>query len=101
MERVGHLQSLMAGMTTREFTVTCLCAEWCWVCRDYQAGFLALAGRYPQASFAWIDVEEAEEEFEVDNFPTIVVKRGEQALFHGVVRADPANLARLLEKLLT
>ena len=91
----------MAAMAAREFTVTCLCADWCWVCRDYQAGFLALAGRFPQADFAWVDIEDAEEDIEVDNFPTIVVARGGQAMFRGVIRAEAEHLARLLEKLLT
>lgn len=91
----------MAAMAAREFTVTCLCADWCWVCRDYRAGFLALAGRFPQADFAWVDIEEAEEDIEVDNFPTIVVSRGGQAMFRGVIRAEAEHLARLLEKLLT
>lgn len=88
-------------MPTHELTVTCLCAEWCDVCREYRNGFLALAERFPQAAFAWVDVEEADEEIEVDNFPTIVVKRGEEALFHGVMPPQHGNLARLLEKLLT
>lgn len=91
----------MAAVAAREFTVTCLCADWCWVCRDYQAGFLSLAARFPQAEFAWVDVETAEEEIEVDNFPTILVTRGGQALFRGVIRAEPEHLARLLDKLLT
>ena len=40
------------------FTVTCLCAEWCHVCTEYRAGFLALAERFPQAEFRWVDIEE-------------------------------------------
>jgi len=91
-------------MTAREFSVACLCAEWCGVCRDYRQGFLALAPRFPQAEFAWLDMEDDAEalgDTEVENFPTITVKRGEQVLFHGVMPPQHQHLARLLEKLLS
>jgi thioredoxin 1 len=89
-------------MATPEYSVACLCAEWCGVCRDYRAGFLALAQRFPQAHFAWLDMEDdaAElDEAEVENFPTITVKRGAEVLFHGVMPPQHAHLARLLEEL--
>lgn len=88
-------------MAARDFTVTCLCADWCWVCRDYRAGFLALAARFPQADFRWVDIEEAEQDIEVDDFPTIVVAHGSRDMFRGVMRAEPEHLARMLEKLLS
>jgi len=90
-------------MTSREFTVSCLCAEWCGVCRDYRAGFLALGARFPRARFEWLDLEddaEAVEDADVENFPTISVKRGEAVLFHGVMPPQHEHLARLLEKLI-
>lgn len=83
-----------------QFTVACLCAEWCYVCVDYRPGFLALAARFPQAEFSWIDIEEQEPEREVENFPTIHVKRGGQTLFYGPQPPSHALLARLLEELL-
>ena len=47
-------------MTTAhpEFLVACLCAAWCGTCRDYRAGFEALAARFPEARFLWLDVED-------------------------------------------
>jgi thioredoxin 1 len=91
-------------MARREFTVTCLCAEWCDVCREYRPAFLALAERFPQAEFAWLDVEDDAEEVgerEIENFPTIEVKRGEAQLFYGVLLPKPEHLARLLENFIS
>jgi thioredoxin 1 len=93
----------MWKMSSREFSVSCLCAEWCGVCRDYRAGFDALAARFPRAQFAWLDVEddaEAVGDAEVENFPTVTVRRGEEVLFHGVLPPQHAHLERLLEKLI-
>ena len=86
-----------------EFTVTCWCAEWCDVCREYRPAFRALAQAFPQARFAWLDVEDDAEqvgEREIENFPTIEVKRGESQLFYGVLLPKPGHLSRLLEELL-
>jgi thioredoxin 1 len=82
------------------FTVACLCAEWCHVCTDYRAGFFALAERFPQAAFRWIDIEEEETEREVENFPTLHVKRGDETLFYGPQPPSHQVLGRLLEVLL-
>jgi thioredoxin 1 len=89
-------------VTTPKFTVTCLCAEWCDVCREYRPAFLALAQRFPQARFGWLDVEddaEAVGEREIENFPTLEVRRGDETLFYGVLLPKPEHLARLLEDL--
>jgi thioredoxin 1 len=91
-------------MAEGEFTVSCLCAEWCGVCRDYRAGFLALRERFPQARFEWLDTEDDAEalgEIEVENFPTISVRRGETVLFHGVMPPQHEHLLRMLQKLIT
>ena len=91
-------------MAGREFTVTCLCAEWCDVCREYRPGFLALAERFPRAEFAWLDVEDDAEEVgerEIESFPTIEVTRGAARLFYGVLQPKPEHLARVLENLIS
>jgi thioredoxin 1 len=92
----------MASMPPGELVVTCLCAEWCDVCREYRPRFEALAGRFPEVKFAWLDIEDdAEEvgEIEIENFPTIRITRGGEQLFHGVMLPQPEQLARVLEKL--
>ncbi len=89
-------------MSAREFTVACLCAEWCDTCREYRPLFFSLASRFPQAEFVWLDVEDDAQEtgyVEIDNFPTIRVKRGDASLFEGVMTPHPEHLARMLEKL--
>ena len=89
---------------TAELSVTCLCAEWCDVCREYRPAFEALAQRFPRARFAWLDVEDDAEEVgerEIENFPTIEVRRGEEQLFYGVLLPRPEHLSRLLEEFLS
>jgi thiol-disulfide isomerase/thioredoxin len=94
----------MAAMERREFAVTCLCAEWCDVCREYRPAFLALAGRFPQARFAWLDIEDDADkigDIEIEDFPTLRVERGGAVLFQGVLLPKVEHLARVLEKLLS
>jgi len=88
----------------REFLVACLCAAWCDTCVAYRPGFLALAARFPRAEFRWVDIEddaEAAEDIDVENFPTILVRRGGETLFQGVMLPHHEHLRRLLEKLMT
>ena len=87
----------------KEFAVRCLCAAWCDTCVAYRGGFLEMARRFPQAEFRWVDIEEdaqALEDIEVENFPTILVRRGGETLFQGVLLPHHSHLARLLEKLI-
>ena len=87
----------------KEFRVACLCAAWCDSCVAYRAGFEALAGEFPQAEFVWLDTEDDAEQvgdLEVENFPTIQVKRGGEVLFYGVMLPKHEHLKRLLGELL-
>jgi len=89
--------------SNREYLVACLCAAWCDTCVAYRPGFLAMAGRFPRAEFRWVDIEdeaEAVEEIDVENFPTILVRRGGETLFQGVMLPHHEHLERLLEKLI-
>ena len=86
-------------MQGREFSVVCYCAEWCDLCVDYRPGFFALAERFPRAAFAWVDIEDHPPEFEVENFPTILVTRGAETLFCGPQPPSHALLERLLREL--
>ena len=90
--------------SNREFLVACLCAEWCDTCVAYRPGFLTMAERFPRAEFRWVDIEddaEAAEDIEVENFPTILVQRGRETLFEGVMLPHHEHLQRLLEKLMS
>jgi thioredoxin 1 len=87
-----------------EYLVACLCAQWCDTCVAYRAGFLQMAARFPRAEFRWVDIEddaEAVEDIEVENFPTILVRRGAETLFQGVMLPHHEHLERLLRKLMT
>jgi hypothetical protein len=89
--------------SNREFLVACLCAAWCDTCVAYRPGFVAMAERFPRAEFRWVDIEddaEALEDIDVENFPTILVRRGDETLFHGVMLPHHEHLKRLLEKLI-
>ena len=87
-------------MKSSEFSVACLCAAWCDTCAQYRDGFFALAARFPQAEFRWVDIEDDPPDFDVENFPTILVKRGEQTLFCGPQPPHHGVLERLLRELL-
>lgn len=83
-----------------ELLVACLCAEWCGVCRDYVAVFDALPVG-PGIVKAWIDIEEHADalgDLDVDNFPTVLIARGDDVLFHGPIEPQPAMLARLVQR---
>jgi len=87
-----------------DYTVTCLCAEWCDTCVEYRPGFFALAARFPRASFRWLDIEDQADEvgdLEVENFPTVRVTRDKEVLFYGTLLPIHQHLARLLAELIT
>ena len=86
--------------TQPEFLVACLCAAWCGTCRDYRAGFDALATRFPEARFLWLDVEDDAElldDYEVETFPTLLIQRQEAVLFFGTMLPHHDLLQRTLE----
>lgn len=89
-----------ADISLAGFQVVCLCADWCAVCREYRSGFREVALQFPAARFRWLDVEEHADEMgnlDVENFPTLLIKREEWVLFFGVLRPSPAILKRTIE----
>lgn len=83
-----------------EFLVVCLCAEWCGTCRDYQAGFNALAEQFPDTRFRWLDIEDRADDLgdlDIENFPTLFIQRGTQVLFFGTMLPHLSHLSRLIE----
>lgn len=82
-----------------EWMVACLCAAWCDVCCQYRAGFEELAVQHPDKSFIWIDIEDQADivgDIDVDNFPTLLIQRGDSVAFFGTVLPDARQANRLL-----
>lgn len=84
-------------------TVACLCADWCGTCREYRADFaLALTAQaHPGIDIdaVWIDIEDEAElvgAIDVENFPTLLIARGEEVLFFGAVMPHLSTLRRLV-----
>ena len=83
-----------------EFLIVCLCAEWCGVCRDYADGFRNTAMHFPAAGFHWLDIEQEADnlgELDVENFPTLLIKRRDWVLFYGTMPPSPTHLKRILQ----
>jgi len=81
------------------WTVACLCAAWCGTCTSYRAAFDALAARHPDKTFVWIDIEDQAAvvgDLDVDNFPTLLLQRGDTVAFFGTVLPDPKVAERLI-----
>ncbi|MEN9669878.1 MAG: hypothetical protein RL535_1013 [Pseudomonadota bacterium] len=79
--------------------VACLCADWCGACREYKPLFDALAAKFPQIQFLWVDVEDQADlidPIEVENFPTILIAKDDNAVFFGTVLPHIETLERLI-----
>ena len=81
----------------------CLCAAWCHLCADYVPVFDAVAqrlrGDWPALSSRWIDIEDEAElvgDLDIETFPTVVLLRGAQVLFHGPLTPQPEVLERVV-----
>ena len=91
------------GKAIDGFVVICLCAQWCGTCRDYRAGFDELTAQFPGVRFSWLDIEEQAEELgdlDIENFPTLYIRRGDSVLFFGTMLPYVSNLRRLIETFL-
>jgi len=88
-----------AAVTSGRWIVACLCAAWCGTCTSYRAAFDGLAARHPDKTFVWIDVEDEADvvgDLDVDNFPTLLVQRGDAVAFFGTMLPDPNVADRLI-----
>lgn len=89
---------------TAGWRVVCLCAAWCGVCREWTPVFEQLAATHPQVRFAWVDVEDEAEamgDVDIETFPTLLIAHGSQARFFGPVQPSLAQVARLLDSLIS
>jgi len=81
--------------------VACYCADWCRTCAGYRRGFEALAQRFPQHVFVWIDIEESPQlldDDDVQDFPTLLLQQRGQTLFFGAQQPFTHHLEGLLRR---
>ena len=87
-------------LTDDAWIVACLCAAWCDVCNAFRPDFEALAARYPDCRFIWIDIEDQADmlgDIDVENFPTLLMQRGDNVAFFGTVEPERRQVERLLQ----
>jgi thioredoxin 1 len=92
--------SLAEALTDDTWIVACLCAAWCNVCHQYRLGFEEWAVRHPDWHFVWIDIEDQADvvgDLDVENFPTLLIQRGDMVAFFGTVQPDLRQAERLLQ----
>lgn len=95
-----NFAQLSAALAEDRWVVACLCAGWCDVCKQYRAGFEALAGEFPDVQFVWIDIEDQADlvgDLDVENFPTLLMQHKDVVAFYGTMLPEPRQVARLLE----
>ncbi len=95
-----NFPELASALDAGKWVIACLCAGWCDVCKQYRPGFDALAAQYPSHQFVWIDIEDQADlvgDFDVENFPTILMQRGDTVAFYGTMMPEPRQVGRLLE----
>lgn len=92
----------VAVPSAQAWSVVCLCAAWCGVCRQYEVDFRALQQQFPQVRFVWLDVEDEEElvgELDVETFPTLLIAHLDRPMFLGPLLPQIKVLERLLASL--
>lgn len=95
-QRYAEIHALLDART---WTVSCLCAAWCDVCTEFRTRFDQLAAQHPGMVMLWIDIEDRADlvdEFDVENFPTLLIQRGNDIVFLGTVEPDAASVNRLI-----
>lgn len=91
--------AIQAQLADGAWMVACLCAAWCDVCSDFRSDFDALAERLPGVVVLWIDIEDEADvvgDFDVENFPTLLIQHGERVTFYGVIEPDGRIAERLV-----
>ena len=89
----------VAVPSAQAWSVVCLCAAWCGVCRQYEADFRALQQQFPQVRFVWLDVENEEElvgDLDVETFPTLLIAHLDRPMFLGPLLPQIKVLERLI-----
>ncbi|MFL6672962.1 MAG: thioredoxin family protein [Massilia sp.] len=97
---LDNRDQVAAALAGERWIVACLCAAWCGTCTSYRGAFEALAARHPDKLFVWIDIEDQADvvgDLDVENFPTLLVQRGDTVAFFGTTLPDPAVAERMVQ----
>ena len=95
----------VSNPATEPLLVACLCAEWCRTCDAYRDTLVAVRAALRQGHadatmrFAWVDIEDEAElvgDLDIEDFPTILLARGDRVLFFGPVMPHAQTLDRLI-----
>lgn len=95
----ANQHQLAQRMQDDVWVIACLCAAWCDVCTSYRTGFDELAAQHPDKLFIWIDIENSADlvgDFDVENFPTLLIQRGDDVVFYGTTMPDHRIAHRLI-----
>ena len=82
--------------------VACLCAQWCRTCDTYRDTLVQVRAALPPgaaARFLWVDIEDESElvgDLDIEDFPTLLLARGDHVLFFGPLLPHAQTLDRLL-----
>ncbi len=81
--------------------VACLCAQWCRTCDGYREVFEQAVSALQDAGVEgmWVDVEDQADALgavDVENFPTLLIARGDEVVFFGPVMPHASTLTRML-----
>ena len=90
--------------TAEPLLVACLCAQWCRTCDAYRDTLVSVRDAlrlHPDVAmrFLWVDIEDESElvgDLDIEDFPTILLARGEAVLFFGPVLPHAQTVDRLL-----
>lgn len=88
--------------TKRDWTVICLCAEWCGTCRDYRRTFEQRARARDDAVHVWIDIEDESDwlgDLDLETLPTLLVLHERRPMFFGAVLPHVEIIERTLRAL--
>ena len=100
---------LPSPSSTEPLLVACLCAQWCRTCDAYRDTLVATRDAmrigHPHAAmrFVWVDIEDESElvgDLDIEDFPTILLARGDRVLFFGPVMPHAQTLDRLVRSAL-
>lgn len=97
-----HYAQLAEWLDQDAWVIACLCAAWCDTCRSFRPGFEQLAARHPDKRFVWIDIEDQADfigDIDVENFPTLLIQRGDNVAFFGTTLPELKLAERLMAAL--